>query len=704
MKKGIKPKIYKAFFMTVIISLAVSIFASQIDLMIVTNITQDSNQEIGERTADNSETALIQQAVENNQRFAIAQAENINQMLEEFAAQLESVAGYIHYMDGHRDQYGPVPYHHPSENTGEGMQMQWLLPEGMALTDELQQEIYFWGNLEGLYQSIVESNSNIQAIYFTLANGVNTGYDNVSANKPQYFEGRQSYWYQGAVEAGGLFISDTYMDSFGRGMTITMSMPCYDQQGNLIGVIALDILIENLNREIRTDTFGNNETVMLFSKEQTLIAAPGLRLEQSEDLQPYLGDNYEEIARAFQRRTTGSLETSIEGKPYYIIYSPVNLSSWTYAVALPVENIIEPAKETSAQILEIAQGMEREMEQKLFIAQIGKLALILVAIGVIILYTKRVSDNITKPILKLRDDVKKITEGDLTYHSDIRTEDEIEELSKAFEGMTEELKAYIVNLSRVTAEKERISAELNVATQIQTSMLPCIFPAYPDRSEFDIYAFMEAAKEVGGDFYDFFMLDQDQLGVVIADVSGKGVPAALFMVIAKTLIKNHLQLKKTPHEVFEIVNNQLCENNEAGMFVTAFMGILNVRTGQFTYVNAGHNPPCLINEKGQVQFLNSIPGFVLAGIENMPYQQGELILKKGEKLFFYTDGVTEAMNQKQELYGNERLLLALEKAKEKSPQELLEYLKQQLIVFADGAEQADDITMMAVEYKGGADR
>lgn len=159
--------------------------------------------------------------------------------------------------------------------------------------------------------------------------------------------------------------------------------------------------------------------------------------------------------------------------------------------------------------------------------------------------------------------------------------------------MEVDITKYINNLARVTADKERIATELAVATQIQTSMLPCIFPPYPDLKEFDIYALMQAAKEVGGDFYDFFLIDRTHLCVVIADVSGKGVPAALFMVIAKTLIKNHAQAGMSPKQVFEAVNDQLCENNEAGMFVTAFMGVLDVTDGSFTYVNAGHNPPLL---------------------------------------------------------------------------------------------------------------
>ncbi|MDR0914483.1 MAG: SpoIIE family protein phosphatase [Oscillospiraceae bacterium] len=261
------------------------------------------------------------------------------------------------------------------------------------------------------------------------------------------------------------------------------------------------------------------------------------------------------------------------------------------------------------------------------------------------------------------------------------------------------LDRYITDFTKVTAEKERVATELNVATQIQTGMLPSIFPAFPERDEFDIYAKMLPAKEVGGDFYDFFLIDDNTLAVVIADVSGKGVPAALFMVIAKTLIKNNAQYGKSPKEVFETVNNILCENNEADMFVTCFMGTLNIKTGEFNFVNAGHNPP-LIRKKGErgFEFLRSKPGFVLAGMPNMVYKENTINLSKGDELLLYTDGVTEAVDTNDELFGEKRLKNAIDSYKGGTTKEFLVSLKNKIDVFAGEAEQADDITMMILRY------
>jgi len=275
-------------------------------------------------------------------------------------------------------------------------------------------------------------------------------------------------------------------------------------------------------------------------------------------------------------------------------------------------------------------------------------------------------------------------------------------LAEAFRSMVLDIDSYIDNLTKVTAEKERIGAELDVAKKIQASMLPSIFPPFPDRREFDLYATMQPAKEVGGDFYDFFLLDKNTLAVVVADVSGKGVPAALFMVIAKTLIKNNAQLGKSPKEVFETVNNILCENNDAGMFVTAFMGYLHIPSGKFTFVNAGHNFP-LIKKQNKYEFLKTKPEFILAGMENMIYSENEITLEKGDTLFLYTDGVTEAMNRENKLFSDVKLLETVDKYKDSSPIKLLPLIKNEIDRFADGAEQADDITMLALRYKGGED-
>lgn len=282
----------------------------------------------------------------------------------------------------------------------------------------------------------------------------------------------------------------------------------------------------------------------------------------------------------------------------------------------------------------------------------------------------------------------------------IHTGDEIEELSEAIKTMEMEINDYIDHLTEVTAEKERMGAELNIATQIQASMLPCIFPAFPDRNEFDIYASMDPAKEVGGDFYDFFLIDEDHIALVMADVSGKGVPAALFMVIAKTLLKNTAQSGISPKEVLSQVNTQLCENNEAEMFVTVWLGIMQISTGHMVCANAGHEYPAIRRVGGQYELLHDKHGFVLAGMEGSRYREYEITLEKGDSLFVYTDGVPEATNAENELFGTDRMLEALNQNPDAASEEVIREVQKAMEVFVKQAPQFDDITMLSMIYKG----
>ena len=366
-----------------------------------------------------------------------------------------------------------------------------------------------------------------------------------------------------------------------------------------------------------------------------------------------------------------------------------------------VSVVLDENGKAIAQIQYILDMMEVREYLNSFL--INMLMISFAIIGVtILMYIFFVRGVVTKPIGKLAAFTEGITESGVFENQriQIKTGDEIESLSESFNFMLAKLEDYIQNLSRVTAEKERIGAELNVAKQIQADMLPSIFPAFPDRDEFDIYASMDPAKEVGGDFYDFFMVDDNHLAFLIADVSGKGVPAALFMVITKTLIKNQVMKGQEPYAVFEEVNNQLCENNQEGMFVTAWLGILEISTGIITYVNAGHNPPMVKRKDGNYNYLQCRPGFVLAGMDGIPYQQDKIKLQEGDCIYIYTDGVTDTNNPKGELFGEDRLRDVIDVYKDNSPEALLRGVKTELDNYMGEAEQFDDITMLCIEYKG----
>ena len=311
-------------------------------------------------------------------------------------------------------------------------------------------------------------------------------------------------------------------------------------------------------------------------------------------------------------------------------------------------------------------------------------------IMIFILVKKLVVNN----IYQINGSLSDITAGKLDTVVNVRSYAEFDALSNDINSTVETLKRYIADAAA------RIDAELAFAKAIQHSALPSVFPPYPGRKEFDIHAAMYTAKEVGGDFYDFYFVDDDTLAFLIADVSGKGIPAAMFMMQSKTLLKSCAESGMSVEQVFTTANEKLCEGNDAGMFVTAWMGLLNVKTGALTFANAGHNPPLLKRADGSFEYLKSKAGFVLAGMEGIRYRRNELQLHPGDTVFLYTDGVTEATDAGEMLYGEQRLMSLLNHQSVSSAQAVCDAVKADVDAFVGEAEQFDDITMLCLNYYG----
>ena len=399
-----------------------------------------------------------------------------------------------------------------------------------------------------------------------------------------------------------------------------------------------------------------------------------------------------------------NLDNLLAGRPIEPIVQWDESFGWLMTAMTPVLH----ADGTMAGYVMADISMNEVMNtQRTFLAALAVLLAALTA-GFLALFLIVVRRRVIRPINQLtqatgafiQNHEEELATGTATVNvPDIRTGDEVELLANSFRKMEEDVISYLRSFMAITAEKERIGAELNVATQIQADMLPRIFPAFPERPEFDIYASMTPAKEVGGDFYDFFLVDDDHLAMVIADVSGKGVPAALFMVIAKTLLKNAAQTGLSPKAVLEKVNNQLCANNEAEMFVTVWLGIYEISTGKLTAANAGHEYPAIRRSGGRFELVKDRHGFVLAGMEDARYREYELELGMGDTLFLYTDGVAEAIGAANILYGTERMLATLNTAPGRCPEKLLRDVKQDIDRFVGDAPQFDDITMLAIQRK-----
>ena len=586
----------------------------------------------------------------------------------EFASFLHEL--YVHPEDYVEKEIPPLD----AKNAGK-LTMQSVPANEDVDQSVIDEESKLLANVEQiLYPVMSDEDSVIAAVYLGTEKGEILCYDtqsDIKTGEPyNYFD---SSWYTKAKEEQKTCFTDVYLDSFGRGLTITCMSPFYDEKDEFAGVIGMDIVIDDLYQSIVEQNLPEGANAILIDNAGSEITSDGdgKRLEDDE-----------EIDSATLEKIVGK-ETgvSLTDKGTYFGYAPIEATDWMYCVKQPEAVVLQP-------VYNIADYIRTAIIVFLVVFVLVTLTVFFVV--------RRFAKKLTKPILSLGADAAVISGGNLDHRAKVYYNDEVGDLAKSFNNMASSLNQYIEDLTNVTAEKERIGAELNVATKIQADMLPSIFPAFPERKDIDIYASMDPAKEVGGDFYDMFMIDENHLAVVIADVSGKGVPAALFMVIAKTLLKNHLQAMESVDEVLNNTNSQLTENNDEMLFVTAWVAVIDLRTGYIEYSDAGHEIGLILHEDGEVEEIKPMKKKPpLATVEGIRYQKNSFTLHKGERLFIYTDGVPEATNAAGELYGMKRLEDLLAKHTNAKPNEILVKVREDVDAFVGDAPQFDDLTMLA---------
>ena len=510
-------------------------------------------------------------------------------------------------------------------------------------------------------------------------------------------------WYTKAAETGDVCFTSVISDMYTGTECVSCSAPVY-MDGKLIGVVGIDIFLDAVNEYVKS-SLSNGSFICIIDGNGKVIFAPddnGIFTvdvsENAADLRKSENKELADFVTDALREKTGLRTVNIGGSEYYLAATPLSSVDWTVVSVV----IKEVTRIPTAQLLDEYDRINEKATAAFRdgTAEAAQAMLIITVCVFVISITGVVhfAGKIVKPIESM---TAEIIEGSRTgklfeMKDEYNTGDEIEVLARSFDDLSKKTRQYIIDITEITKEKERIGTELGLARKIQADMLPNIYPAFPNRPEIDIYATMTPAKEVGGDFYDFFLIDDDHLGMVMADVSGKGVPAALFMMMSKILINNYAMQGGSPAQVLAQTNNAICKKNDEEMFVTVWFGVLEISTGKITAANAGHEFPVIRKANGDYELYEDRHGFVIGGLANTKYKEYEIYLEKGGALFLYTDGVPEATNTQDEQFGTDRLIEALNAHKELGPRQLLPELKVAIDEFVGDGEQFDDLTMLAL--------
>ncbi len=498
---------------------------------------------------------------------------------------------------------------------------------------------------------------------------------------------KDKIWYTSVKESGKAQWQDPFVGDFVKEPIAIYTIPYFiENDGKKIfgGVICVDISLAFLQEAVASIKVENGGYPFIVSANHTIVSHPNkewVYRESLESLAKKYDDNISDVITTIRHNNSGVvIGAPMDGKKVCIYYSSMIVDGWIFGIVWPSDQFFERQK-----------TMARDFGLMILLGYVFMLVLVLL-----------VSIRVAYPLNKMSKVAHVLGKGNFDVKIPVvRGKDEVAQFAKAFNRMRDSLVEYIENLKDETDKNLRMESELNVARNIQLGILP------KDEDEenvcdsrLKISALLEPAREVGGDFYDFFPLDKDHVVLQIADVSGKGVPAALFMMAVRTQIKSLALAKHPINEVFDETNKRFCRKNESNMFVTVWMGILDLRSGHIEFCSAGHNPPVVLHSNGSAEFLKSKSGLVLAGMPGYKYKIQTADLAPGDLLFLYTDGVTEANDRNEKLFGDRRLLDCLAEVKDKPVNEVCSFVKAKIDEFADGAPQFDDITMLSMKYFG----
>ena len=496
-------------------------------------------------------------------------------------------------------------------------------------------------------------------------------------------------WYQIPAMLDRAVWSEPYFDEGGGSIVMsTYSVPFYSyNKGEKIfrGIITADISLEWLQEIVNSIKIYDTGFGFLISKNGTIVTYPDKRYVMNETIFSIAETLQDSTLRAIGRKMIAGetgfvpLKSGLTENKAWLYYTPLLSSGWSLGVLFPEKEIMADFRRLSAVLIIL-----------------GIVGLILLSTAVTMISTATI-----KPLRELAAAAEKVGAGDLNcvLHK-LKFHDEVGQLNESFSKMIVSLNEYIRELTEAAAARERIESELKIASDIQMSIIPRTFPPFPDKTEFALYAYLKPAREVGGDYYDFFFVDDENLCLTIADVSGKGVPAALYMAVTRTLIRSRISPGMNPAEILYKINKNLSEDNTSTMFVTLFLSILNIKTGTLQFANGGHNIPFIISADGDVSSLGESDGMILGIDPDFEFTNNTVKLSSGDSVFMYTDGITEAENIREELYSKYRLSDCLKANPLLNPKEITESVLKDVKRFIDGVDQSDDITILSLKYYG----
>jgi sigma-B regulation protein RsbU (phosphoserine phosphatase) len=683
-----------------LLTLSIISVISYTQMLHLAKYSQDADVQLGITASLESKNALLNQSREYMENIVAGQAELSNAALRQTSMELTAMTSFVEEIYAHPEEFNGKSVHFVPDAPGGILAAKYMLAPGVRNTEAVRRELRLISSAEYGFFGIMGENTLLDVIYLGTESGITYRYSPSNSYNPDY-DPRVRPWYTTAMDNKGRTIwLNTYVDPYGT-VTITCARAFKNGAGVYAGVAATDITLTSILEKILALRVGVDGYAFLLDEKCSSIAhphygEPGFNPNPLEEAE----GPWRDALLDMKNNIYGTWLVEIGGEECYLFSAPITETNWKLCVKIPVREIVDPAEQTKAKIDEYTLEAQGYIRETLYVVIMRFIIIFAVSAILVVAFSYVMSLTITRPIEELSRNVRKIGEGYLDVKVPVKGSDEIAELGNAFNKMTGDLKGYIVNIEKATAEKQRINSELNIAAEIQNSMLPAVSPEFSDNASFSIFAKMVPAKEVGGDFYDFFFLDEKEtkLALVIADVSGKGVPAALFMVIAKTLIKQQMLQTNDPAGTLTAVNKLLSKNNPRSMFVTVLICSIDLASGEMIYANAGHNLPLISVSGGGYQFMELKKGLPPGVMETSAYRQCSMQLHSGDKLYLYTDGINEAMNMENREWGNDRFLETANRYIDLGPEAFDAAIRAQLTEFVSGAEQSDDITTIAFTY------